>query len=560
MTVAGLRADDLMADTREIARGVRTSGSADEARAFDYIESILGGLGFAIERHAADALIGYPRHARIEVLAPERLTITAIGYALSPSTPPDGVAGDLCFVGAGSPADFGRHELRGKVALSLGAGSPPKAVAADAAGLIAHVHIDDRYGHEMCVSPVWGSPTPATAGRLPATPAVGVRAADGERLRALLSRGPVSVRVVSDVYRGWRPIPILTADLAGDGDDTFVLFSGHVDSWYHGAMDNASANAVQLGAGRLLAGRRRDLRRGLRLAFWSGHSHGRYAGSTWYADHRWQELYDRCVCHVNVDSPGAVGATLLSEAQTMAETFPYAARILREQTGVELGYHRITRAGDQSFWGIGVPSMFMLLSEHRVGDAETVEPFSAASPGKHGANPWWWHTPDDTMDKIDPAYLLRDASIYAEAVRGLCTERVLPFDYGAAARELRDNLRTYGAVFDGHVDLGDLAVEAEELATAIDAWQASDVPPSRRNPKLMALGRALIPVTYTKAGPFGQDPALRTSPLPGIAQGMALARMDRGSEAWQFLRVDMIRERNRVRAAMRSAARALGAA
>ena len=50
-----LRADDLMAYTPEIARGVRMSGSPDEAGAFDYIESVLRGLGFPIDRHSPAA-------------------------------------------------------------------------------------------------------------------------------------------------------------------------------------------------------------------------------------------------------------------------------------------------------------------------------------------------------------------------------------------------------------------------------------------------------------------------------------------------------------------------
>jgi len=75
-------------------------------------------------------------------------------------------------------------------------------------------------------------------------------------------------------------IPHLVGELAGRNEDRFALFSGHVDSWHYGAMDNGTANA-----------------------FWSGHSHGRYAGSAWYADHAWRELHQRCILHLNVGSP-----------------------------------------------------------------------------------------------------------------------------------------------------------------------------------------------------------------------------------------------------------------
>ena len=87
----------------------------------------------------------------------------------------------------------------------------------------------------------------------------------------------------TSVDTSWRPIPELVADLDVDGRD-YVMFSGHVDSWHYGAMDNASANATMIETARMLADNRESLRRGVRFAFWSGHSHARYAGSTWFAD------------------------------------------------------------------------------------------------------------------------------------------------------------------------------------------------------------------------------------------------------------------------------------
>ncbi len=95
--------------------------------------------------------------------------------------------------------------------------------------------------------------------------------------------------------------------------------SGHVDSWHYGAMDNGAGNATQMEVGRIFAARKKRLRRDLRLAFWSGHSHARYGGSAWYADHCWRDLHQHCVLHLNVDCVGAKGATLMTEAIAMAE-------------------------------------------------------------------------------------------------------------------------------------------------------------------------------------------------------------------------------------------------
>src|SRR5688500_6613614 len=86
-----------------------------------------------------------------------------------------------------------------------------------------------------------------------------------------------------------------------EADPTFVMLTGHLDSWYLGAMDNATANATMLEVARLMAAQRTRLRRGVRVLFWSGHSHGRYSSSAWYADNFFVELDERCVAHVNAD-------------------------------------------------------------------------------------------------------------------------------------------------------------------------------------------------------------------------------------------------------------------
>src|SRR5437899_867717 len=110
------------------------------------------------------------------------------------------------------------------------------------------------------------------------------------------------------------------------------------------------------------SGRRNDLGRGIRFAFWSGHSHGRYAGSAWYADHAWRELHQRCILHLNVDSTGARGATDYSVLHATEDAQRLAETVVGDVTGQKSRGRRFSRAGDQSFWGAGVPSAFMSLS------------------------------------------------------------------------------------------------------------------------------------------------------------------------------------------------------
>jgi hypothetical protein len=322
-------------------------------------------------------------------------------------------------------------------------------------------------------------------------------------------------------------------------------------------MDNGTANATQLEVARLLAERREELRRGIRLAFWSGHSHGRYASSTSYADSHWHDLHERCVCHVNVDSVGAKGASVLEEAPAMAETFGFGRQILDDTTGKTLEYKRISRSSDQSFWGHGVPTLFASLSEQERDDSETgaalAQLLGAGTRG--GGLGWWWHTTEDTLDKIDEANLVRDAQIYAETLWRLCTLPRLPFDYAAAADEMARTLDRYHEAAAGRLDLQRTRSLALELGEELRAGALDRLDPARANHILIELGHFLIPVNYTKSGPFEHDLALGTQPLPGLADAMLLGQLDADVNSSRYLRTRLERERNRVEHALRAALR-----
>jgi hypothetical protein len=340
-------------------------------------------------------------------------------------------------------------------------------------------------------------------------------------------------------------------------------------------MDNGSANAVMLEMARLLSRRRRRLRRGVRFAFWSGHSHGRYSGSTWYADAHWNDLYRRAVLHLNVDSSGAEGATVLTGGLTMAETWALAADCVRLVGGQELERRRVTRMGDQSFWGIGLPSLFVGVSEQSAGAAEGPAAGAAISvltggPASGGLG-WWWHTTEDTMDKIDRDNLARDAQIYARALWRWCTAPVLPLDYRATAAELRETLRQLQDEAGDAFDLGPALAAADRLTAAAAPFQAealalsdalTDARGTRRqrdaaeaiNTALMRAGRTLIPVSYTVTGSFGHDRALPVAPIPALAPASRLGDLPEGSMERHALFTRLLRERNRVTYALETAA------
>lgn len=558
-----------MSHTAGIARWVRLSGTEDERKAFDYVAEILQGYGLTTTIHEPTCLVSLPLSGSIQVGNDD--PIVGITHAYAVSTGPAGVAGELVYAGHGTEADLRKAGAAGKIALTEGLATPDKALAATRAGVRAVVCISGTPVHEMIVSPIWGSPTTDSLPMMPDVAMVSIETEQGERLKALLEEdGPQRCRVVTEVDTGWRPIPVLVADLDVDGRD-YVMFSGHIDSWHYGAMDNATANATMIETARILAGHRGDLERGVRFCFWSGHSHARYAGSTWFADRYWFDLRDHCVAHVNVDSTGAIGATDLTQANTMAETYGFARDVIKRQTGQDLVYKRFGRAGDQSFWGLGLPAMFMSLSQQ--GEADAVSEaqaflFGGSGGARAGGLGWWWHTTEDTMDKVDPDHLERDIRIYVETVGHLAAATVLPFDLTSVVSEIStalDEIEPLWADLPGRGDdaagfaaLREDLVALESAASELNVRIASSRSDGATlNRQVIEACKLLMPLNYTVRGQFDHDPALNSPPVPSLRPSKPVVSMS-DDEFWGASH-KLRREINRARAAIRAATVAIEA-
>lgn len=563
----------LMRHARKIARWIRLSGSREEREAFLYLKGELEALDLEPTLYDHPAYISLPVSASLTIVAPRREEIACITHSAGASTGPDGVEGDVMYAGAGVPADFAGRDVRGKIALADGMAMPVKVKAAEDAGAAAQIHVNDANFHEMIVSSVWGNPTLRNIHEWPRTPIISVRQPDGDRLKAALGSGRLRAKVTARVDTGWRTTPLLVADIPGvDAGGPFVLLSGHVDSWHYGAMDNGTANATMLEVARILTGHRDRLRRGVRLAFWSGHSHGRYSGSAWYADTHWEELHARCVAHVNVESPGAVGATVLAEAACMAEARGLAADVIRRVAAQEYDGARPSRAGDQSFWGLGIPSVFMGVSRQPApkGDSAAAQAHAllhGRRPVKSGGLGWWWHTTDDTLDKIDSRNLARDCRVYVSAVFRLCASAVLPFDYTALTQEYVQTLTELQESAKGRFTLEEAIARARALERRLrrlndsihagamneDAEDRNKTMTARANRCLMRLGRCLIPPDYCSVGPFEHDPALPVPPFPRLNVIRAMAAMDPAGDDFNLAAVEARRGYNQVLHALQCA-------
>jgi Peptidase family M28 len=539
----------LMHHMREFARWTKLSGTPDEMQSLRTVQSELDRYGYRTEVVMHDAYISLPGRARVVI---DGATPRCITHSFSVSSSPDGLTAELAYVGDGTEADFAGRDVRGRIVLVEGIASPGVAHRASRAGAVGQLHISPHeHIHEMCVSPVWGSPSQETLAVLPRTVVVTVAHDDGAALRDRLQCGErPRVTLHAEVDTGWRQTPILVAEIDAPRAETegpFVLFSGHHDTWYFGVMDNGGANATMLEVARLCAQHRDRWQRGLRLCFWSGHSHGRYSGSAWYADEHWTELERRCVAHVNIDSTGAIGATVLSNAASMAELASLAAEAVRTEAGSDYVGRPMDRSSDQSFWGIGLPSMLGSLSEQAPGPVKL--------RNKLG---WWWHTPEDTLDKIDEANLVRDTRVFVHVLWRLLTDPVLPLDYTAWAARLSDELQGLARQLGDRLSLAPVIDAARAVGEAATAVRTR--PPMKANATLMQVSRILVPLHTGVGGRFAHDPALPQPPWPALAALRELAGTAPRSDEARFAAVAARRARNRLMHALGRARHVLNAA
>jgi hypothetical protein len=551
-------ADTMMAHLQEFAKRVKLSGTPEELESFRYLQATLDGYGYKTNLILHPAYISLPGAARLEIGNQSPRCIT---HSFSRPSAPGGTRGRVVYAGAGTAADFAKTDVRGKIVLLDGMATPGSGLAASTAGAIGQIQINaHEHIHEMCISPIWGSPSPETVHRLPTTVVLSVALADGEALKERLLAGETVEAVLhADVDTGWRDTPILVAELMPEQappDVPFIMFSGHHDTWYLGVMDNGGASATMLEVARLMVGERAQLRRGLRLCFWSGHSHGRYSGSAWYADNHWSELAKRCAVHVNVDSTGAKGNTILADAPASAELVGLAREAVRVRGGQELAGKRMPRAGDQSFWGIGLPSMFMSIGQQEPTPDTAGQSFGGSGRKGPGLG-WWWHTPDDTLDKMDPEILVRDTRIFVHTLWRLLTDPTLPLDFSAHATYLRGILEPLA----GRIPLGDVESRLAALSHAAEKLrQRPDADAAKIDAALMRADRALVPADYTNGDRFTHDPALPQNPYPLLDPIRALADAPAGSDEAAFLAVSARRAANRLVNVLDEAIDALGAA
>ena len=534
----------------------------DVNRGVDELVRRLQALGVPVEVHAPEIFLSIPQSASV--------TAGGVTYRAKPPSSalsvPGGRSGRLVrlqanpralrsynrdirtlFGGAIASVAEVRRLVEGRIVVMQGFGNPALTSLIEewgGIGLIAvNPGIDIHWG--TCTT-IWGSPDLQDLPRKPGIPVVAVNNPDGQALMALAEAGGEAT-ITTDLTEGWfaQKIPVVTIPGAIE-PDRFVLLHGHLDSWDVGVGDNATGDATLLELSRVLWQHRAGLRRSVRIAWWPGHSTGRYAGSTWYADAFAMELDQGCVAQIDCDSPGCRWATSYHDTRAFSESAGIATDAIRDVLpGAVIATHRPPQAGDYSFNNIGLPSLFMLSSTMPDALRQEKAYYDVSGCGANIA----WHTENDTMQIADREILLADMQIYLLAVWRIAVAEALPFDWGATCAEFLATIDQYEAASEGLADLSRCRDATRALQAAL-----LEVAPARHNEVSMALARILVPINYTREPRFRHDPAYTVPPLPTLAIAAEMAGFA-DDHMRRVAGVELLRGVNRFLGAMEQARR-----
>jgi len=385
--------------------GQRMAGTEAEARARDWAVKRLKAMGFAnvrVEPFDMPVWTRGPESAAILSPYPQKLAVTALGN--SASTGPQGVTGEV--VGFNSEAEFEAapdEAVRGKIVFvshamprtqdgsSYGYFGGPRRQGPSVAsrkGALAIVvrsigtdhHRNPHAGVQQFADGV--KPIPAGALAIP----------DAEQLQRILKRGkPVTMHLtlVSQVRQGSSGNVI--AEVPGrDPKAPPILVGGHLDSWDlgTGAIDDASGVAITTAAAKRIMDAGRPLRT-IRIVWFGAEEVGLFGGLDYLKKHGSEPHYAIAESDFGADRVWKVDSRLGKDREAEAKALQLALAPL----GIVPG------ALDKA-------------------DGSDIEPLLVAGlPGvglsQDGTHYFdLHHTPDDTLDKIDPEALRQNVAAW----------------------------------------------------------------------------------------------------------------------------------------------------
>src|SRR6266581_3463321 len=413
--------------------GPRLSGSAQAAKAVEYVTSELKAIGCEVQLEKVmvhhwvrgeetAALIQFPGQANNTT---QKIVLCALGASVA--TPANGITADIIAVrNFDELKSLPRDKVVGKIVLF----NYPfdKQMAAEGRGGEAYgeavVYRGDgpsaaaRQGAVAClIRSVGGADyrLPHTgqtkyANDAPKIPAAAVTAEDADLIVDLARQGPVKMKLVLTPQQ----LPdVESANVIGDIKGTehseqIVIVSGHLDSWDlgTGAIDDGAGVAVSMEAANLIQKLHLKPKRTIRVIAWMNEENGSRGSKQYEKDHASEFANHFAVNETDGGAGHPTGLNLKTKPEVKKMLEP-VAKILEE---------------------IGAGSLN--LSEHVGADTEPMEKagvpaFSPMQDSRFYFN--YHHTPADTLDKIVPRELQENAAVVAVAAYAVANaEQSLP--------------------------------------------------------------------------------------------------------------------------------------
>ncbi|MFN3388884.1 MAG: M28 family peptidase [Allosphingosinicella sp.] len=408
--------------------GPRLAGTDSEARARAWAVAKLKSLGFSnvrIETYDMPVWVRGEERAEIVSPFPQPLVVTALGN--SGATPAKGITAEV--VGFDSVADLEAapaEAVRGKIVFvshamaatqdgshygPFGAArrvGPSIASRKGAVGIVIRSIGTDYHRNPHTGVQSWAKdvkPIPAGALSLP----------DAEQLQRILGRGkPVRMKLTltpRDI--GTRQSGNVVGEVPGsDPGAGIVLIGGHLDSWDlgTGAFDNAAGVGITTAAAKRIMDAGQP-RRTIRVVLFGAEEVGIFGSEAYRAAHKDENVVFVSESDFGADRVWQMNATLAEANKPLADR----VAALLAPLGISRGTGRAGAGADLGSWArAGVAAIDLRQDGTRYFD--------------------YHHTPDDTLDKVDPEQLRQNVAAWTAMLSVIANapEAILPAPAPAA--------------------------------------------------------------------------------------------------------------------------------
>ncbi|KAB7705323.1 DUF4910 domain-containing protein [Bacillus aerolatus] len=386
-----INVDNIYNNIDYLAKVPRVAGTEAEYNAVQFIKSEFESYGYGVDIQEF-TFTGYTPPSSME------LTVDGFEGELNPSsftyTPSGDVTGELVLAGLGKKEELADIDLTGKIALikrgEITFGEKVlNATATGAAGVIIYNNADGAVNGTLGEA------------REDYAPAIALTKAEGEALAAHVQSGTVSASLkvegaVTEERTSHNVIATKKPTNKKKANNDVIVVGAHHDSveLAPGANDDASGTATTLELARVLKNVPTDTE--IRFITFGAEELG-LIGSTHYVDNLPEDELNRIIANFNLDMVGSKDAGDL--VMMTADGEPNLVTELAQESSKRLNgeatpYAQGGRSDHVPFAEAGIPAALFI--------HDPVEP--------------WYHTPEDTIDKISKEKLQDVAEIVGTAV------------------------------------------------------------------------------------------------------------------------------------------------